>query len=481
MATPSIIAVPNPVAGNVYLQVNWSSISDAAYASITRTRADGSAGLVRMNTSTDASGNYIELSGGQAILYDTECPLDLPVTYTTTAINAAGSTPTTGSTTVAYEDFEAALSGWSTNAASFGQSATHVYGGIRAALLTVTATTTQAYARKFASVTAGSVLTYSGFFYSQAGLAIASISLDWLDASGAYISTSSFPTAIPAATWTPLIFSATTPSNAAGVSFGPTLGSSPAIGTQLWVDNLLITTPLAMPTATSAEVILQSSQRLWLRDPVNPFNNIQVGTQPPSYAPVECVPGEGIFFAPGADQNLGTQSTNFSVSNRAYPLPLNQVRAAETSGLNLILRSFGDADALKALVDSGTPLLMDAPAQYGISRRFINIGDVTLTRVATDMRKQWQFAALPYARTGRPGGLAYGILGTRWADLCTTTYPTFADATNAGVTWAQVLQGWASSTKISMSFRTWASVNADFSSWISVNNGRSWQQLLVGQ
>lgn len=483
MALPGITAVANPVAGNVYLRVDWSTIPSATYAAITRIRADGVSALVRMNTSTDTSGNYIELSGGQAIVYDTECPLDLPVTYLTTALTAAGVSPTTGTTTLVYEDFESGLVGWSTSAAAFGQSPSHPYAGTRCGDLTVTSSTTQAYARKNTSVTAGSLITFSGFFYSVPGIASGNsyLSIDWLDVNGSYISSSGVTATLSAATWTPLIFSVNAPSNAATASFGPTLFGSPAIGTELFVDNLLMTTPAALTSATSTEVILQSSQRLWLRDPVNPFNNVQIGLTPPSYASPDCVPGEGIFFAPGADQNLGTQSTNFSVSNRSTPLPLNQVRAAATSTLNLILRTFGDEDVLTALLSNGTPLLLDVPAQYGISRRFINIGDLTLSRVSSDMRRQWQFAGLPYARTSRPGGLAYGTLGTRWADLCTPTYPTFADATNAGVTWAGVLAGWASSTRTAMTFRTWGSVNTDFANWIAVNNGRTWQQLLVGQ
>lgn len=80
--TPSIMALAQPVAGNVLIQVNFAA-SGATFARVRRLEADGTLTVVRPYASTDTTGQYIELSAGQAVLYDTEAPLDVSLFYIT--------------------------------------------------------------------------------------------------------------------------------------------------------------------------------------------------------------------------------------------------------------------------------------------------------------------------------------------------------------------------------------------------------------
>lgn len=97
MPTPIIIATASPVVGNVLVTINWSAYPSVDFASVIRVEADGTETTLRTNTSSDSTGNYIELSGGMAIIYDTEAPLDVSLTYRTEAI---GSTDTATSAEV---------------------------------------------------------------------------------------------------------------------------------------------------------------------------------------------------------------------------------------------------------------------------------------------------------------------------------------------------------------------------------------------
>jgi hypothetical protein len=194
-------------------------------------------------------------------------------------------------------------------------------------------------------------------------------------------------------------------------------------------------------TVTSGQVILPSSQDVWLKDPIKPAGNIRITLTPPSFRLPECVPGQGIFFAGMADQNFGTNTTNWSAISRQFPIPLTQVRAAPTSTLNLITRTFPDSDILLNLLSAGNALSLDTPPKYGYTRRYISVGDVVTSRVSRDFRRQWQTASLPYASCAIPGGLQYGTYGLRWKDQCQGRYSSIADVTAAGITWNNVMQG----------------------------------------
>lgn len=324
---PDIIATPVPIAGHVLLTVNWSATPAVTFARVVRISADGTETVVRPNTSADASGAYMELSAGIAILYDTEAPFDVPLTYRTDALSGSAS------------------------------------------------------------------------------------------------------------------------------------------------------------TATSSETILTAGGSIWLRDALYPAGNrrITLGTNAPL---PECVPGEGIFFRGMDDENFAAQTVNVAINDRQNPSPQVYVRGPKTSALSLICRTFADRDLMFELLVNGTVLLLDLPAKYGYDRRYISVGDVPTSRASRNFTRQWTFMALPYVIVDSPPGLGFGVLGTRWTDLCVENgglYDTYADATAAGVTWEQLLYGAGTTAGTPPGYRTWAMVLTDFASWAAVNSGgRTWEDLLEG-
>lgn len=483
MPTPSISVVPQPALGSVMITVNFAAFPTAKYARVLRVAADGTTTAVRTNTSSDTSGDYIELSAGIAVLYDAEAPRDVTSYYTTDAIDS-GFSVVMMPVTVFYDGFEANLAtNWPTGTRNnFTQSATHVLTGSFAGLATSTSAGLVTREHSQNAVNVGDNLLWSAWLFQTSSLTTPGLELTWYDSSGVFISTTTpTPITIPTNTWTNVVVTAATPATTAFVGVGFTWTAAGA-GETLWVDEAMLTnlTKLTTATATSIEVILGSSGNLFLADPFYPAHNLRISLSPSSPSLPECVPGEGIFFIGMGDRNYGTQTTNWSVANSSVPIPLTQVRSKPVSTLQLVLRTFADGDALNRLTGTGNVLWMFVPAKYGYGYPYVSVGDVTLGRMSRDYRRQWQLAGLPWVTVAQPAGLSYGTLGTRWDDLC-QPYATFAAATAANVTWMQVLTGYASLVGPPASFRTWAAVLTSFASWSAVNSGgRTWQQLLAG-
>lgn len=93
---PSITATPEPTRGLILIQINWSDLPAVTFARVRRILTDGTTDYVRVHTSTDITGQYIELSGGLAILYDTEAPLDVPLVYVTDSTMSTSTATTAG-------------------------------------------------------------------------------------------------------------------------------------------------------------------------------------------------------------------------------------------------------------------------------------------------------------------------------------------------------------------------------------------------
>ena len=169
-----------------------------------------------------------------------------------TVHNPPPGSPSLGTTP---DGFETGVTGYTATACNFTQSASAAYTGTYSAMLEVTGTPVQAYARQDAAhrvtVVAGSRYTVSFWAYSVAGYADAAISIDWWDVGGGYIDTSSVAVSIPAATWTFCSYTAEAPAGSVAAAFGPNLTSSPPTGEKIWVDELLLANASDRPIPTS--------------------------------------------------------------------------------------------------------------------------------------------------------------------------------------------------------------------------------------
>jgi hypothetical protein len=139
-------------------------------------------------------------------------------------------------------DFEDGITGFTTTSnASVATTAT-AFNGTGALELTVVGSPVQAYVRaaRF-PVTPGHRYQVTMWVRRPvAGNVVCAI--DWQDAGGTYLSGGTYPvTALSAGVWTQITDTATAPAGAATMTWGPTLSGSPATGTLLQLDDVLLT------------------------------------------------------------------------------------------------------------------------------------------------------------------------------------------------------------------------------------------------
>lgn len=187
-----------------------------------------------------------------------------------------------------------------------------------------------------------------------------------------------------------------------------------------------------------------------------------------------CVPTQGIFFGNMADESYESNSGALLPTNDSYPIVVNRARRAVTSSLAVATRTFNDRDAMLNLLAPGSPVFLRGPAQYGIPDRYMSVGTVVVGRHVSDHKVQPRSIDMPHAAVRRPSGPSQGVCGTRVDDLC-DIYGSWDAVIAAGLTYADLLRGAASNvTPIPDTVeRDWAEVNSDYASWTALNAGEA--------
>lgn len=140
------------------------------------------------------------------------------------------------------DTMESGIADWVPISCTAAHSTEQAYSGTRSLKLTVTGSPGQAYARKSSGaglITVTERYTVRMWVYLPVARDVYA-SIDWADAFGSYISTSASVTSVPAAVWTEIQVTGTAPTNADRCSFGPTLSGSPATGTVIYTDDVVL-------------------------------------------------------------------------------------------------------------------------------------------------------------------------------------------------------------------------------------------------
>lgn len=217
----------------------------------------------------------------------------------------------------------------------------------------------------------------------------------------------------------------------------------------------------------STEQVVPSSGRFWLKDPVRPYANVPI-TQRGDSNP--CPPVSGVYFRSMGEESFPGAGVLQRAVNRRNGIAVVRTRYGYSSTLNLATRQFIDRDAVRDLLSTGDVLQIQGPASYGIPEVYVHVpGTPVWQRLSSDHKKQWRIVSIPFDEVDRPAGLSYGVMGTRWMDLC-DIYGSFAEMEAAGVSWRDVMAGQAGapSDSIVSGWRTYAMVNGEFASYTAV-------------
>ena len=451
---------------------------DPLYAKVTRRNTvTGEIVTLRPYIAYDDEGNLL-LECGLGLWWDTEPPLNVPLEYCTTAagvqVNVAQNCC-----------FEAAtVNPWTVTGGTFVTSSTFSHEGLLSGLLTPNGTTTTPFVQQTVSgLVEGEPITMSAWILTPQGW-----NAVWLQLVVTYTdaSTETFMSPVEIlddGEWRFLQHTFTPSKEISSAVFSLRVGGIPPGTTLFYIDEIQLTQEQAVG-GEACETVTVSSESLWLKSPLNPCSDVEIGICSPMLQ--DCEDDTRVSYVGHDSEDYAPNTVLWQPVNQRYPIPVNRVRRGATSTLRLLAHDCDARDALRLANEPGDPLLFQAPADYCIEDRYISVGMVNESRLSVDQREDFRLVTLPYAVVSRPVGPANGVCGARIDDLC-DIYTSWAAMNIAGLTWTDLLLGEASPDGPGQpdppaAARTWDEVNAEFANWTAVDSGgtRDWDELEDG-
>jgi hypothetical protein len=232
-------------------------------------------------------------------------------------------------------------------------------------------------------------------------------------------------------------------------------------------------------TVAAGPVTLLSGATWRLGDPLRPY--LDLALTPRRTTPVECptTAGAKIILGLTADQ-LDLQSEIGQLPGNRNPLVSVEPIASPSFEVRFATRSQPDREAAEALFAPGGILLLRAPATYQFRQRYLIPTGLSISRVSSDHRKPWRVITVQARECSQPPGASYGWLGTRWQDLCSGGYTTWAALAIAGLSWGSMGTGVVGGG-FPAAMRTWTEVDSAYASWGALTvAGLTWSELLGG-
>jgi len=429
---PTLTATADSSKSQVRLDLDFTDL-DCPYALVNRVDpVTGATTQVRGHGSSVSVGGvaYAPMQAGyKAVLYDTEAPLDSAFYYTAVAPIATLNVDPTFSG--GYTD------PWYVTDPNITMRITaDTSGNNFLSFFTAGATATPTIRGEDIPAMPGAGVGATIVVSMSASNGVA-VGLTFRDATGAVLSAPTTSATVLASTT--LTVSGSAPANTVTVQPFIQMTGTPGAGVTCNVDSLTVTN-FAGGSATSGGVTLASLGSCQFKDPLRPGSNVRVDF---CFDPNPlCIPAEGVFWQSLDVEQQSANAVVLNVNNQENPLVVSKVRSSPASTLTLVSRTFPDRDRLITLLKPGSPLLFQAPDEYGLPDRYISVGTDSISRVLPDHKFPIRVFSLPHQVVSAPGGPMQGTVGARWQDTC-NRYATWAAVNAAGLTWIQVLDGLA--------------------------------------
>lgn len=433
MGTITPVVVPGE--GYVRVEVNWADFPHTRKCWIHR-RVAGVSTRVR-------EGNAVPLSGGIAVAFDHEAPLDTPLTYRSLiALNANG-------------DMEDGVAEWqdTTNGGTVGtvsQSKDYYVSGegLASLKLVPSGAATSKAVSEFIPATAGQSYTIQGRLmvpdYWVGGIGV---QIQWyngltpLTTVGAANDFSPYP-----GSWaTTYGFSAAAPATTTQCKIVAAITGTPPTTLPLYADEMYLTTTGTTITAAS-DVVIPSDGTGWWTDPLHPATKTRLVVDLRSG---DCLTLSSVVFCGVSEETFPADSGATEVNDAANPVGTWSARKSGRQSITVGTLTLADRDQLRALHATGAPLFLQLPPAYGEADSYGLYGDLPEGRLARDQRRPFRVITVAFTKMGAPIGPAEGTWRTRFVDL--DRYATFADFAGSGGggydTYARVTaNGWGTST-----------------------------------
>lgn len=474
----SLNATVYPDEAYVLVQADWSSDPDVTCANVTRRNTvTGEVVTLRPYISYSADGSLL-LDCSLGLWWDTEPPLGVPLEYCTVGCDISTALS-------ANSGFEGgATVPWVATGGVLTSSGAFFHAGTASGLLTPSGTALNpSFSQSFPGVQGGKPLTFSAWVMSPQGYNSVLLRVTLLYTDGLTETIDTAVEILDDGEWRFLSATVTPRLNATATFTFFTLGVPPAT-TLFYVDQIQATQPTAVLSTACETVTVASEENFWLKNPLHPCLDVQVGICSPMIE--DCETDTRVSFASMDPEAYQPNTVLLSPANRRRPIPVNRQRRDVESVLRLIAH---DCDARDALLEAnlpGDPLLWQAPAIYCTPDRYMSVGTVEDSRISIDHREPFRLVSLPHVAVDRPPGPSDGVCGARITDLC-DIYTSWAALQIAGLTWTDLLLGLASPNGPGQPIppegaRTWDDVEAEFADWDAVEAGgtRDWDELRDG-
>ncbi|WP_185993046.1 hypothetical protein [Streptomyces sp. 130] len=187
---------------------------------------------------------------------------------------------------------------------------------------------------------------------------------------------------------------------------------------------------------------LDQAGQVWLRDPLRPWADLALDfcdAAQSGHVPGCAQPSPELVWVGLGDETWRADSGLFDVLNAERPADVWARRKHADTSLTFFTRSLDAIDRVYDLFTAGGPLLLQLPPEYGVRDRFVQPGDVTMSRISRDQRRPERRWEVPVTVVDRPLGPAQGTACATWCAL-PDAYPTYGDLP-AGRTFADLAAG----------------------------------------
>lgn len=180
-----------------------------------------------------------------------------------------------------------------------------------------------------------------------------------------------------------------------------------------------------------------------LKDPLRPWANLVLEfCDTPQQALAEiCGPqAPPLVWAGFGDKVYKADANLFEVYNSRTPADIYGVRKRLDGELRVLSKTLVAKDAVETLFAWGGPIQIQTPDIYGLPDIIVQPGDLTEAYRSLNQARPYRFWSAPFTIVDAPLGPKQGTAEANWCVIA-EQYPTYADLTALGFTWAQVASG----------------------------------------